>query len=159
MRSISMEVNDTKKCRIIPKKYNFIPDLLLNNKRIEKETVMEINKAEICRAMTLATVYMINDDGTEVLLTPENFYLKPLSEDGGDETPSVVDKTELQTLIAECESVDQSKYTAESYAALQTKLTDAKAILAKDGATQDEVTSAKNDLQAVKDGLILVPAE
>lgn len=158
MGNISMEVNDTKKCRIIPKKYNFIPDLLLNNKRIEKETVMEINKAEICRAMSLATVYMINDDGTEVLLTPMNFYLKPLSEDG-DETPTVVDKTTLQTLVAECEAVDQSKYTADSYAVLQSKLTDAKAILTKEAATQDEVTSAKNDLQAAKDGLILVPVE
>lgn len=157
MGNISMEVNDTKKCRIIPKKYNFIPDLLLNNKRIEKETVMEINKAEICRAMTLATVYMINDDGTEVLLTPMNFYLKPLSEDG--ETSDVVDKTALQTLIAECEAVDQSKYTADSYATLQNKLTDAKAIFVKEGATQDEVTSVKNDLQAAKDGLVSVPAE
>lgn len=84
---VVMDVNETKKCRIVPKKNRFVPDLLLQNQRIEKEVVMEINKAEISRAMSLADVYMIGEDKSETLLTPKNFYLKVESEsteDGDD---------------------------------------------------------------------------
>lgn len=86
-----MAVNETKKCRIVPKKNRFVPDLLLHNQRIETETTMEINKAEIIRAMSLADVYMVNDDGTETLLTPKNFYVAaPVKEETDDSTEDSV---------------------------------------------------------------------
>ena len=83
MDQVVMTVTDTKKCRIIPKRLNYIPDLLLHNQRIEKETVMEINRQEILRAMSLANVYEIAEDGTETLLTPLNFCLKTEEKDSG----------------------------------------------------------------------------
>lgn len=82
----TMARNETKKCRIVPKKNRFVPDLLLHNQRIEEETTMEINKAEITRAMSLADVFMVNEDGTETLLTPENFYDPVESKEDSGET-------------------------------------------------------------------------
>lgn len=69
-----MGPEETKKCKIVPRKYTYIPDLLPNNKRIEGETVMQLNKNEIIRAMTLADVYLIGEDDSETLLNPENYY-------------------------------------------------------------------------------------
>lgn len=73
---IAMGRTDTKKCKIIPQKNRFVPDLLLNNQRIEEETVMEINVAEIQRAMSIAEVYEVGKDGSETLLDEFNFFLK-----------------------------------------------------------------------------------
>lgn len=100
-----MGVNDTKKCRIVPKKNRFVPDLLLHNQRIEEETTMEINKAEIARAMSLADVYAVGEDGSEVLLTPFNFFLKEEEKETDDVdkkeekpvTPSTPDNKESET--------------------------------------------------------------
>lgn len=83
-----MAANETKKCKIIPKKNRFVPDLLIANKRIVSETTMEINKAEIRRAMSFADVFMIGDDGTETLLTPKNFYVSEADETSGDGSDS-----------------------------------------------------------------------
>ena len=89
MAMISMESNETKKCRIVPSKYNYIPDLLLRGKRIEEEITMELNPKEIQRAMTLADVFAVAEDGTETLLTPLNFYLKEeTTEDSEEESGS-----------------------------------------------------------------------
>ena len=93
MAMISMESNETKKCRIVPSKYNYIPDLLLHGKRIEEEITIELNPKEIQRAMTLADVFAVAEDGTETLLTPLNFCLKEETtedseeEGGGSEEP------------------------------------------------------------------------
>lgn len=92
---VTMAANDTKKCRIIPKKYNYIPGLLLKNKRIEEETTMELNKAEIIKAMTLADVYLVNGEDDETLLTPLNFcdpVKESVEEDGGEETDPPVEE-------------------------------------------------------------------
>lgn len=85
-----MTVNEVKTCRIVPKKYNYIPDLLLHNQRIEEETTMNLNKAEVWRAMMLADVYA-TVDGEEVLMTPKNYFFKGdvvEDEGGGDDDPS-----------------------------------------------------------------------
>ena len=73
---IAMSRTDTKKCRIVPQRNRFVPDLLLNNQRIEEETTMEINVAEIQRAMSIAEVYEVAEDGSETLLDEFNFFLK-----------------------------------------------------------------------------------
>lgn len=99
MAMVSMESNDTKTCRIVPKKYNYIPDLLLQNKRIEEETTMDLNPKEIQRAMMLADVYAQDDSGEETLLTPLNFYLKEeeSTEEGSEEDTDTDDEEEVST--------------------------------------------------------------
>ena len=59
-----------KKCRIVPK--FSLPDLI-PYKRIEYPCEMELNKAEIIRAMNYADVYEILESGEEILLDPVNF--------------------------------------------------------------------------------------
>lgn len=89
-----MGPDETKKCRIVPQKYRFVPDILLNNKRIEEETIMELNKAEIARAMSIAEVYFIAEDGTETLATQENFYVANATSDDTEEGGEVEEPDE-----------------------------------------------------------------
>ena len=60
----------TKKCKIVPKFP--LPDLIMF-RRVEFPCVMDLNKAEIKRAMNYADVFEILDDGKEVLLSPYNY--------------------------------------------------------------------------------------
>ncbi len=69
-----------------------------------------------------------------------------------------VDKSELDEAIKAAEKLDSSKYTKESWGAFEKALADAKAVLAKEDATQEEVnqaldalTKAKAQLAPVKD--------
>ncbi len=63
------------------------------------------------------------------------------------------DKSILADLIAECDAVDSSEYTRESYSALTASLDAAKAINIKSDATQEEVDAAVQNLQAARKGL------
>lgn len=64
----------------------------------------------------------------------------------------IVDKTELENLITEAEKLQASDYTEESWNLLQTALTEAKTVLNKNEATQEEVNNAVNRLrQAIGD--------
>ena len=65
----------------------------------------------------------------------------------GGETPEVLDKTELSNLITESESLKEKDYTAESWKSFIDILAQAKAILAKEDATQEEVNSIKASLE------------
>lgn len=64
------------------------------------------------------------------------------------------DKAALQGLYDANKDKDATKYTAESYAAFETALDDAKAVLANDNATQDEVNDAKTALETAIAGLV-----
>lgn len=59
-----------KTCKIVPKFP--LPDIL-KLKRVEYPCTMELNKAEIIRSMNYADVFEILNDGTELLLDPDNF--------------------------------------------------------------------------------------
>ena len=73
-----------------------------------------------------------------------------------DTTPTV-DKTALNTLITMVEALAEADYTAESWSALQTALTAAKAVATNDTATQTEVDEAKSALQTAFDSLESAP--
>ena len=65
------------------------------------------------------------------------------------ETPDVsTDKTDLQAAVdaVKAAGYEESKYTAESWAALQAALASANDVLANENATQDDVDAAKNTL-------------
>lgn len=95
-----MGPEETKKCRVVPKKYNYIPDLLLNNKRIEEECTLDLNKNEIARAMSLAEVYEVKEDG-EVLLDSTNYFISAVEDeevkDGGETKEPEDGKGEMNT--------------------------------------------------------------
>ena len=63
--------------------------------------------------------------------------------------PGTVDKTALDKAVkkVEAEKLDGSKYTAESWKAFETALAHAKAVIASDSATQQDVDTALSALQ------------
>lgn len=64
------------------------------------------------------------------------------------------DTAKLAETIAKAEALDESKYTQDSYAALEEALEDAKAVLADSTATQAEVDAAEKALEDAMDALV-----
>ena len=69
--------------------------------------------------------------------------------------PAPVNKSELDKKIKaiEAEKLDGSKYTAESWKAFETAMAHAKAVIASDSATQQDVDAALGALTSARDGL------
>lgn len=70
------------------------------------------------------------------------------------QVPTEVDKAALRALVAEAESLDEARFTAESWAVMYEALEAARAILANLDATQAEVDAALAVLQAALDQLV-----
>ena len=64
------------------------------------------------------------------------------------------DKTELIQLYFELEGIKQGNYTDLSFDALQSALKEAKAVLMDENATQEQIDTAANNLQAAADALV-----
>ncbi|MDZ7542861.1 hypothetical protein GNF83_17070, partial [Clostridium perfringens] len=89
-----------------------------------------------------------------------NTSLNPvLLEINENEKPVEVDKGELNKLIAESESLKEEDYTAESWKNFTDKLAEAKAILSKEDAGQEEVNSIKSSLEKAIEDLEKVDGE
>ncbi|MBR0161142.1 MAG: FIVAR domain-containing protein, partial [Oscillospiraceae bacterium] len=67
----------------------------------------------------------------------------------------VVDKAALQTAITAADALVEADYTADSWTAMQTALTSAKAVLAKEDATPAEVSAAVTALNSAVDALVV----
>ncbi len=65
-----------------------------------------------------------------------------------------LDTAALEAAIAKAEKLDKKDYTAESYAPVAEALTEAKAVLADSGATQEEVDAATKKLNDAMAGLV-----
>ncbi|MCM1283751.1 MAG: glycosyl hydrolase 53 family protein, partial [Muribaculaceae bacterium] len=63
------------------------------------------------------------------------------------------EKEQLQTIVTACADYEESVYTADSWTALQTALTDANTVLGKADAELAEITSALEALEAAVKGL------
>ena len=89
-----MSNTDTKKVKVTPGNLQSIPDILPENKRIEKEVTMELNPNEIKRCMSFGTVKEVRKTG-EVNLDPTNFNQKEetANTDSVDVTDGKADKT------------------------------------------------------------------
>ena len=73
-----------------------------------------------------------------------------------------IDKGKLKALIAVCDEIlnkGQGSYTAESWNAFTLALEEAKAILAKEDATQPEVDEARNKLDKAHNNLVSIEEE
>lgn len=106
----------TKKVKVSPAKNKFVTDILRNNKRIEKPTVLELNKKEIQRAMASATVSNVDKNGKETPLNTRNWNDVPVD----DSTTPVVDKEleELKTKLADLNTQAEAIVANEKYATL-----------------------------------------
>ena len=71
-----------------------------------------------------------------------------------DPEPGTIDKPALDTAITEAEALEESDFTAESWAAFQEKLKAAKEIAAKEDATPEEIAKAYNELDAAREALV-----
>ncbi len=69
--------------------------------------------------------------------------------------PPVVEKGALQNAVAEAKDLAEKDYTAESWAPFAAALADAEAVLADEGATQEQVDGALAALTTAKDNLVL----
>ena len=72
------------------------------------------------------------------------------------------DKSILEDVLTEAGKVDANAYTAESYAALQAVVAEAKDVYNNENATQEEVDAAVTSVQTAIDNLVAVdgtPAE
>ena len=67
--------------------------------------------------------------------------------------PDKADKSELKSEVEKAEKIDQSKYTDDTAKALKKAIDDAKAVLADDNATENQVAEAVKNLKAAVSGL------
>ena len=66
------------------------------------------------------------------------------------------DKSILEEVLAEANSIDATAYTEESYATLQAAVEKANEVMADENASQEEVNTAVANVQAAMDGLVAV---
>lgn len=106
---------ETKKVKVSPAKNKFVIDILRNNKRIEKPTVLELNKKEIQRAMASATVSNVDKNGKETPLNTRNWNDVPVD----DSTTPVVDELEeLRNTLADLNTQAEAIVANENYTTL-----------------------------------------
>lgn len=70
------------------------------------------------------------------------------------ETPEAGDKTELNNLITQCSGLNEKDYTAESWKVFANALENAKAVSAKENASQAEIDQAIAALTSARAGLV-----
>lgn len=70
------------------------------------------------------------------------------------ETPAAPDKTDLQDLVGKAELLREEDYTAESWTKFANALERAKAVLADEKATSEEVAQAQAELKAAQETLV-----
>lgn len=96
-------------------------------------------------------------DATKAELDEANANLQKAYEGLVKITPVAVDKTELNKLIADCQSLIKEEYTDVSWEVLQEALKEAQNINQSETATQAQVDEAKNALQNARNALRKVP--
>ena len=79
--------------------------------------------------------------------------MESLLQDKINDLQLLADKTQLKALYDEVKEYDESKYTTDSWEVFSKALNDAKAILDKEAATQDEVEKSLLELQDAIKGL------
>lgn len=72
---------------------------------------------------------------------------------GGEAPVEPVNKSALESLVETAEAIDRSKFTEETVKALDEALNNAKAVLADENATQEDVNAAYAALEAALNGL------
>ena len=79
--------NDRKKCLIILKKNRYIPGILPNNKKIEKNMILNLTDREIRRCMNNSALVYIADDNDKFKLDETNFWFDDFQFEDFDHPP------------------------------------------------------------------------
>ncbi|MGG7057363.1 glycosyl hydrolase family 95 catalytic domain-containing protein [Clostridium tertium] len=147
-------------------------------KEVDSENPIEVDKTELNKLITMADA-LKKEDYTEeswkkfseilteakVILSKEDVTQEEINniksllykaieglKEVDDENPVEVDKTQLKNLIIGAEALKKEDYTKESYEIFINILKEAKEILDKEDATQEEVDTVKNKLnKAIND--------
>ena len=127
-------------------------DYVLNDLRREEYTPDSIGA--VLQWLEIAILARNNQNATQAEV---DYAYAKLSEAVGAlvKVTAPVDKSALEGLVADAGKLDESKYTMESWAALEAALSAALGILGKEDATEAEVNEAFADLQTAIAGLEL----
>ncbi len=117
--------------------------------------------AALTLAITDAEEVLANEDATQddvdaasSALQTAIDNLEPAEEPEEPEEPEEVNTEALAALLAEAEEYNEEDYTEESFEALVTAAGEAFTVFENENATQDEVDTAVDNLQAAIDGLV-----
>ena len=123
-----------------------------NGINAELDRYVETGKAEFTAALEAAQAVYQDGDAmqTEVNEAADNLLKAMLN------LRYKADKSILEEVLAEANSIDATAYTEESYATLQAAVEKANEVMADENASQEEVNTAVANVQAAMDGLVAV---
>lgn len=123
-----------------------------NGINAELDRYVETGKAEFTAALEAAQAVYQDGDAmqAEVNEAADNLLKAMLN------LRYKADKSILEEVLAEANSIDATAYTEESYAVLQTAIAEANEVMANENASQEEVNTAVANVQAAMDGLVAV---
>ncbi len=132
-----------------------LKDAIKEIKALNKKEYTSTSWAKVEEALNHAKMVLNDKNATEEDVTNAISMLKNAKAD----LVKIAEKTELKKAIKAAEKLDSSKYTKESWGAFEKALADAKAVLAKEDATQEEVNQALDALTKAKAQLVPVKDE
>lgn len=126
-----------------------LQEVINGTKELVEDNYTTETWAEYIKALNLANEVMANKDATqEEVDTAKDALVKAIDElKFKEETDNKVNKEGLQALVNSNSNLVESHYTASTWKKFKKALDEAKEILAKEDATQEEVDKAKNELE------------
>ena len=126
-----------------------LQEVINGTKELVEDNYTTETWAEYIKALNLANEVMANKDATqEEVDTAKDALVKAIDElKFKEENDNKVNKEGLQALVNSNSNLVESHYTASTWKKFKKALDEAKEILAKEDATQEEVDKAKNELE------------
>lgn len=126
-----------------------LQEVINGTKELVEDNYTTETWAEYIKALNLANEVIANKDATqEEVDTAKDALVKAIDElKFKEETDNKVNKEGLQALVNSNSNLVESHYTASTWKKFKKALDEAKEILAKEDATQEEVDKAKNELE------------
>lgn len=126
-----------------------LQEVINGTKELVEDNYTTETWAEYIKALNLANEVMANKDATQKEVdTAKDALVKAIDElKFKEETDNKVNKEGLQALVNSNSNLVESHYTASTWKKFKKALDEAKEILAKEDATQEEVDKAKNELE------------
>ena len=139
-------VNENSELEIVDKEVNLKPNTTVNE--LLENIRAEVGEISIYDGETELSGTDIVKDGSEIVLMASGVEVDRIK-------VTVLDvKAQLQALYDECLALNEADYTKESWAGFKVTLDNAKEVLEKADATQEEVDNAITALQEAVDALV-----
>lgn len=148
----------------LPVEKSYLAEAVANAENILNDGSTYTSDSTAALTAAMATGSQVNNDDAATQAEVDAA-LEALNDALGNMLPATtepatpVDKSALQAAISQLEALDPAKYTATSYEAAQTELTQAKGILADDTLTQTDIDAATADVNAALKALVEKPVE